>query len=88
MKLPLEGIRVLDWTTFLQGPIATVMLGDLGADVIKIEQRAVGDHGRGLKTEQGTGRELCLGADRSWFFESNNRNKRGIAIDLKKEEGR
>lgn len=88
MKLPLEGIRVVDWTILQQGPVAAMMLGDLGADVIKIEQRVTGDQGRGITREQGTGRDLSLGANRIWFFESNNRNKRGIALDIKKDKGR
>ncbi len=43
MKKILEGIRVLDWTIFQQGPVASMILGDLGADVIKIEERVGGD---------------------------------------------
>ena len=37
MAMPLDGVRIIDWTIFQQGPVATMMLGDLGAEVIKIE---------------------------------------------------
>jgi len=43
MPMPLEGIRVIDWTIWQQGPVCAAMLGDLGAEVIKIEQRDSGE---------------------------------------------
>ena len=83
MPQPLEGLLVLDWTIWQQGPVCSAMLGDMGAEVIKIEQRDTGDPGRWLL---GAG-----GHDTSdkpnWYFEANNRNKRSITLDLKKPEG-
>ena len=84
MPMPLEGIRVLDWTIWQQGPVCSAMLGDLGAEVIKIEERERGDPGRGMLRMSGV--DL---ADRpNFYFEATNRNKLGITLDLKKPEGR
>jgi crotonobetainyl-CoA:carnitine CoA-transferase CaiB-like acyl-CoA transferase len=82
--MPLEGIRVVDWTIWQQGPVASAMLGDLGADVIKVEERVGGDPGRGILRAQG----LDLTDRPNFYFEANNRNKRSIAVDVKKPEGR
>jgi crotonobetainyl-CoA:carnitine CoA-transferase CaiB-like acyl-CoA transferase len=80
---PLEGLLVLDWTIWQQGPVCGAMLGDMGADVIKIEQRGTGDPGRWLVAAAGTDT-----SDRpNWYFEANNRNKKSITLDLKKPEG-
>ena len=75
---PLAGIRVLDLTRLLPGPVATLHLADLGAEVIKIEDPQVGDYARTLGTGQG--------AD-SAYFRMINRNKLGLRLDLKKPEG-
>lgn len=84
MPLPLEGVRVLDWTIWQQGPVCSLMLSDLGADVLKIESLEGGDPGRGVLRAQG----LDLGDRPNFYFEANNRGKRSIAIDLRKPEGR
>ncbi|MBI1817000.1 MAG: CoA transferase [Deltaproteobacteria bacterium] len=84
MPLPLEGVRVIDWTIWQQGPVASVMLGDLGADVIKIEERVGGDPGRGMLKLSG----VDLKDRPNFYFEANNRNKKSLALDLKQPEGR
>src|SRR5438309_8484508 len=77
--LPLEGVRVLDFTHALAGPYCTLLLGDLGADVVKVEPPE-GDQPRRW------GPPFVNGE--SSYFLSVNRNKRSIVLDLKSEEGR
>ncbi|MDP7534497.1 MAG: CoA transferase [SAR202 cluster bacterium] len=80
----LEGIRVVDWTIWQFGPVAATMLGDLGADVVKIESLD-GDPGRAVFAAGGVDRSLPAG--RNAYFEANHRNKRCIALDLKQPKG-
>jgi len=82
---PLKGIRVLDMTVWQFGPVSTAMMGDMGADVIKIEALD-GDAGRGLW--RASTLNMDLGEGRNAYFEACNRNKRGIAVNLKTEAGR
>jgi len=77
---PLAGIRVLDHTTALAGPYCTQLLGDLGADVIKIERPGEGDQARGW------GPPFLEGE--SAYFLGTNRNKRGMTLDLSRRAGR
>ena len=76
---PLAGLRVVDLTTILLGPVATQMLGDLGADVIKVESPG-GDAVRGAGPPP-------VGDRMGAIFLTNNRNKRGIVLDLKDPRG-
>jgi len=82
----LEGIRVLDWTIWQQGPIATALLGDLGAEVIKIEDRMGGDPGRGVKRARGL--NAMLDGGRNFYFEYTNHNKKSISVDIKNDKGK
>ncbi|WP_079032523.1 CaiB/BaiF CoA transferase family protein [Streptomyces specialis] len=79
---PLAGVRVLDFTAAMAGPACCMMLADFGADVIKIEPPA-GEGGR----VWGTGR-FGPDGDLSGLFVAFNRNKRGVALDLKSAAGR
>jgi len=79
-QLPLSGIRILDLTVMTAGPVGTMMLGDIGADVIKIEELAAGDLSRSMGTVY-LGEESCN-------FLSQNRNKRSVRMDLKNPRGR
>ena len=78
-KGPLAGLRVLDLTRVLVGPFATMQLGDLGAEVIKVERPGEGDETRHVEPLKG---------GESHYFTAINRNKRGIAVDMKQPAGR
>ena len=78
MAGPLEDFRIIDLTTMVSGPLATMILADQGADVVKVEMPRGGDHTRQVATRRG-------GVSAS--FLNNNRNKRSIALDLKTPEG-
>lgn len=83
MNKALEGIKVLDFTHLLQGPFATQMLGDMGADVVKIERKGSGDSYR-----QWTFLNSWIGGSESPCFLAFNRNKRSLALDLKAPEAK
>ena len=78
MPGPLHGFRVVDLTTMISGPLATMTLADQGAEVIKIEHPAGGDHSR-----QVTGRRGGVSAS----FLNNNRGKRSVTLNLKDPAG-
>ena len=85
MSRPLDGIRLLEWASFINGPGAGYMLGDLGAEVVKIEQPGVGDPARG--SQRLWDRQMMLPHNLNLVFETFNRNKRGVAIDITKPKG-
>lgn len=80
MTRPLDGIKVLDLTRVLAGPWCTMTLGDLGAEVWKVEHPAGGDDARGWRPPERGGE--------STYYMGANRNKRSVAVDLKTEDGR
>ena len=78
-KGPLVGVKVVDLTHYQAGPICTMMLGDMGAEIIKVEEPRAGDHGR----------DNDPGIDGlSAFFASYNRNKKSATLNLKSEKGK
>jgi alpha-methylacyl-CoA racemase len=87
MSRPLEDVKILDLTRLLPGGFCTLLLADLGADVIKVEDTGQGDYVRWAPPYYGTDEQTPLGT-RSAIYLSLNRNKRSIRLDLKHEEGR
>ena len=86
MSAALAGLKVLDLSRILAGPLVGQMLGDLGAEVVKVERPGKGDDAREmgppfLQRQDGTG------ADTAGFFIACNRNKKSVAIDLTRPEG-
>jgi crotonobetainyl-CoA:carnitine CoA-transferase CaiB-like acyl-CoA transferase len=78
--LPLAGVRVADFSRVLAGPLATMLLADLGADVVKVERPETGDDTRGWGPP-------FVGSDAAYFL-SLNRNKRSVTLDLATDDGR
>lgn len=78
-RLPLAGVRVLDLTRLLPGPLATQHLADYGADVVKVEDTGAGDYARTLG---------AMGGETSYLYQVVNRNKRSLRLDLKHPEGK
>ena len=79
MKSPLDGIKVVEIGVAMAGPFCAMMLGDYGANVIKIERVGVGDDSRAWSP--------YFHNSLSYYYAAANRNKRGIALDLKSTEG-
>ena len=75
---PLKGIRVLDLTEHMAGPFCTAILGDMGAEVIKLERPGKGD----------SSRQMGDGSERNAYFRYINRNKLGVTLDYKTPRGR
>ncbi len=80
MSLPLSGVRILDLTLIMAGPYCTLILGDLGAEVIKIEKPGIGESSREMPPHFFEGQ--------SAYFIAMNRNKKSMTLDLKSEEGK
>ena len=77
---PLSDVSVLDLSRILAGPYCSMMLGDLGADVIKVERPGVGDDTRGWGPPEAGGEAA--------YYLCTNRNKRSLTVDIKAPEGR
>ena len=85
MNGPLEGIRVIECSQWIQGPMAGVMLADLGAEVIKVEDPKVGDGTRGW-LQTGFGAQTHR-VERNYIFEGCNRGKKSITLNLRQPKG-
>ena len=83
MKLPLEGIKVLDFSVWMFGSVGAAHLADMGAEVIKVENPKGGDPGRGLLSSG-----VVPLVEWNMYFGNNNRNKKSLAIDLYDDRGR
>ena len=79
MKLPLEGIKVVDLSRLVPGPYATMILADFGAEVVKVEAPGIGDYARSF--------EPMMDKESAIFY-AFNRNKKSVVLDLKKDEDR
>ena len=80
LSSPLEGYRILDLSRVLAGPYCTMMLGDLGAEVIKVERPSAGDDTRAWGPP-------FVGGESAYYL-CANRNKKSITVNLKSEKGR
>jgi crotonobetainyl-CoA:carnitine CoA-transferase CaiB-like acyl-CoA transferase len=85
MSGPLDGVKMLEWASFINGAGAGYMLGDLGAEVIKVEEPGRGDPSRG--SEKLWDRQMMLKGNLNLVFETFNRNKRGITLNMRSEKG-
>lgn len=86
MSGPLEGLRIIECGGYLSAPSAGYMLGDLGAEVIKVEDRVKGDPARG--TSAVFGASMSMPGGENILFETANRNKKSMTLDLKKARGK
>lgn len=77
-KAPLDGVRVLDLTRLLPGPLATQHLADQGAEVIKVEDTGAGDYARSMG---------AMAGESSYFYQIVNRNKKSLRLNLKNPRG-
>ncbi|MDA8125606.1 MAG: CoA transferase [Deltaproteobacteria bacterium] len=80
MRMPLEGVRILDLSAIIAGPYSTLLLADLGAEVIKIEKPGTGDGARGMPPHYVEGE--------SAYFIAYNRNKKSLVLNLTKPQGK
>ncbi len=84
-EAPLAGIKVVELSMYVQGPVAGLALGSLGADVVKIEQVGQADYMRSFHSVFGV---VFDDRGRDWMYASLNRNKRSLVLDIRSEAGR